>query len=279
MSGLRRIAEMKVPGIEPGPVGDDYPAVEDVDPKTLLVDEKYQRNLSERSVSLIRKIVAGWDWRAFKPPVVVRTGDGMHVLDGQHTAIAAASHPGVKTIPVMVVRADTQEERAGAFVKHNRDRIQATPTQLHFALVAAGDEQALTVQQVCDRAGARILKSPPGAGRFQPGDTMAVAGIGTLVNKRHAHGARRVVQICVDAKLAPIGAGTLKAVEELIFGDEYAGSLADGDLTTTLREMGAVADKEAAQFAALHDVPQWKALVAVLFKNTRKQRRGPAKAA
>jgi hypothetical protein len=42
--------------------------------------------------------VANWDWRRFKPPVVARTATGLEVIDGQHTAIAAASHPDVLQI-------------------------------------------------------------------------------------------------------------------------------------------------------------------------------------
>ncbi len=66
-----------------------------VKPSTLLVDERYQRGLSERSIKLIRKIVSEWDWRAFKPPVVVDVGAGLEVIDGQHTAIGAATHGGM----------------------------------------------------------------------------------------------------------------------------------------------------------------------------------------
>lgn len=80
------------------------------------------------------------------------------MIDGQHTAIAAASHPDIALIPVMVVEAVDQAERAGAFIGHNRDRLNITPMQMHYAAVAAGDEDALTVEQVCARAGVKILR-------------------------------------------------------------------------------------------------------------------------
>lgn len=65
------------------------PISEWVDPATLLVNATYQRDLSERSIQLIRKIIGGWDWTRFKPPVCSLGDRGIEVIDGQHTAIAA----------------------------------------------------------------------------------------------------------------------------------------------------------------------------------------------
>ena len=137
MTSYRSIKPLPMPDVTPGGADMPEPKFERVDPASLMVDETYQRNLSERSVRLIRKIVARWDWRTFMPPVVVKTKDGLHVIDGQHTAIAAASHPAIKQIWVQVVRADDVEDRARAFLGRNRDRITVTPTQLHVAAVAA----------------------------------------------------------------------------------------------------------------------------------------------
>jgi hypothetical protein len=270
---MRAVKALKMPDVAPAAVDDALPEFRLVDPASLMVDDAYQRNLSERGVSLIRRIVAEWDWRAFKPPVVVEVDGALHVLDGQHTAIAAASHPGIASIPVMVVAAGSHEDRASAFVRHNRDRVAVTATQLHHAMVAAGDEDAVTVDRTCERAGVRILKSPPSMGVFQPGDTMAVAALRALVNRRFAVGARKVLDVCVAAKLAPISADALKAVEEILFGQEYAGAVTPDALAETMRRMGDSARSEAAQFAAAHRSPIWKALVVVWFRNTRKVRR------
>lgn len=274
-AALRPIAALQIPDVDPAPPATEPPRFEPVAPTRLLVDETYQRNLSERSVTLIRRIVATWDWRAFKPPVVVDAGDGrFHVIDGQHTAIAAASR-GMETIPVQIVEAGLQEDRAKAFVRHNRDRINVTPTQLHHALVAAGDEDALTIAQVLERAGVRLLKFPPGAGRYQPGDFMGVSTLRSLIGRRHAAGARRVLQVCAEAKLTPISAAVVRAVECLLYDEEYAGQVADGDLTTTLREMGGDDVERAGKLiAAAHKCPLWRGVAVTLFRNTRKVRRG-----
>lgn len=276
---LRAIAPMQFPDIEPGGADMPRPRYIEVDPATLLVDETYQRNLSDRSRRLIRRLVAAWDWKAFKPPVVVETEDGLHVIDGQHTAIGAASHPSIETIPAQVVVADTRQARAGAFVKQNRDRIAISTTQLHHALVAAGDEDALTVVQVCERAGARVLKYPPANGLYYVGDILGVTTLRALINRRHAHGARRVLDICVGAKLAPVTAAAMRAVEFLLYEKEYAGQVADADLTTTLRELGSDAERQARLYAAEHRVREWRGLAIVLYRNSRKARRGRSEAA
>lgn len=271
---MRPIAALTLPDVKPGMSDACVPDFLNVDPRTLLVDESYQRNLSDQSVALIRRIVAEWDWRGFKPPVVAATAKGLHVLDGQHTAIAAATHPDIAEIPVMLVDAGLVTDRAKAFVRHNRDRIQVSQTQLHFALVAAGDEDALTIEQACKRAGARVLKTSPGQDRFAVGDTMAVIMLRALVGRRHAKGTREILQVCVEGMLAPIPAAALKAVEVLLFEPEYAGQVSAESLAVTIRRLAEDAPRQAAIFSAEHKVPIWRGLVAVLFRNTRKVPRG-----
>lgn len=129
----RPIAPIEINGFVPGGTTRALPIFEWVDPATLLVDEGYQRDSSERSLKLVRKIVAGWDWAKFKAPCAVMTDAGLELIDGQHTAIAAATHPGVEKIPVMIVDVDQRAERAAAFIGHNKDRVAVTAAQLHVA--------------------------------------------------------------------------------------------------------------------------------------------------
>tara|TARA_R110002020_G_scaffold185004_2_gene382479 strand:+ start:592 stop:1251 length:660 start_codon:yes stop_codon:yes gene_type:complete len=212
-STLRTIRPLRLPDVAAKAPDTTPPTMVLLRPESLVVDERYQRNLSERSLRLIRKIVTGWDWRAFKPPVVVMVGDEMHVVDGQHTAIAAATHPMIEEIPVMVVAAAEMADRAIAFVKHNRDRITATPTQLHYALIEAGDEEAMTIAAVCEQVGVRVLKNPPANTSFAAGDTVAVATMHAIMNRHYRIGLRKVLEICANAKLAPVSQAAMLAVE------------------------------------------------------------------
>ena len=271
---MRPIAAMKFPGLIPGQVGKDVPEFIWIDPAKLLVDETYQRELSRKSLDLISRIITKWDWARMKPPVVALTDDGYEVIDGQHTAIAAATHPGIKEIPVMVVGADDLSQRAAAFVGHNRDRIALSQIQIHYANVLAGDEDALTVQQVCERAGCTLVRYPPGnTSQFKPGDTIAIASIRGLVNRRGAMGARIVLQVLADAHCAPVRADAIKAVDTLLHDAEYRGQVSAKDLTAAFMKLGPAIEPEAKLFAATHSVPIWRALVVVVFKEARRGRR------
>lgn len=271
--GKRPVRSIGLVGVEPGMADCAAPMFEDVDPAELLVDGAYQRGLSDRSLLLIRKIVRNWDWRRFKPPVVARTDQGLEVIDGQHTAIAAATHPDILTIPVMVVDAAEQKSRASAFVGHNRDRLGLTPMQMHHAAVAAGDEDAQTIDQVAARAGATILRSTPANGVWKPRETVAVRAIGALIGRRGAQKARICLQVLADAECSPITAGQLKAVEMLLHDPEYAAEIEPADLTTAIIALGDQAAQDAAVFAAAHRLPLWKALGVTWFKKARHGRR------
>lgn len=262
---VRRIEAASFPDIEIVSAAGSFPVFKQVAPTALSVDESYQRNLSERSRTLIRKLTANWDWRAFKPPVVVLIGDGYHVIDGQHTAIAAATR-GEPLIPVMVVDAPTIADRAFAFVRQNRDRITVTPAQMHQALVAAGDEDALTLVQVCERAGVRLLRQPPGLGNFKVGDFMGVTTLKGIIGRRFPIGAGRILRICVAAKMAPITAAIARAVECLVFEPAYVGKAGDDEIALVIRSFDAVGDATATEFARKYRIPQWRGLAVELFK-------------
>lgn len=275
---MRAIVAMALPGATPAAVeGRSRPIFLDVEPRRLIVDESYQRNLSDRSVKLIRKIVENWDWQRFKPPVVVEIGGGFHVIDGQHTAIAAVTHGGIGQIPVMIVETGDVASRAKAFVGHNRDRIGITAQQIFYAELAAGDEEAVTMKQVCDRAGVTILKYPPFNGVYKAGDTMAIATIRMMINKHGALGARQVLQALTDANCAPIAVDFIRAGATLLFAPEYRGSLKAEDFGSIVRGMEGRMPIEAEQLAAAKKLPLWRALVIIIAN--RRPRRGYTAAA
>lgn len=264
----RPIEPIAIPGVTPGGTPRAYPIFEDVDPRTLLVDEGYQRDSSERSMKLVRKIVAGWDWAKFKAPCAVMTDVGLELIDGQHTAIAAATHPEITTIPVMIVDVAKREERAAAFIGHNKDRVAVTTAQLHVAAIAAGNAEAVAIEEVCAAAGVRTLRAP--SKDPQPGETMAIAAIGAVIRGREKVGAIRVLKVAVDAKLAPLTQIEIKAIDLLLYGGEYQGQISDATLVTTISAMGRKAYSEANVFRAAHPTtPLWKALAITWFKNRR----------
>jgi hypothetical protein len=209
---LRRVAALDI--VIDGAL-DDFgvlPELRWVAPTDLFIDETYQRDLSRRSLALIEQIAQTFRWNRMKPPVCVEDGV-LHCVDGQHTAIGAATRR-VPLIPIFVVHAAELGERARAFVAHNTDRVICKPVDIYRALLAAGDEDAVDVDNVCKRAGVRIrLISRSSA--VTKGDTAAIACIRKLVKRRGVIKARKILQCLVEAERKPITESEILAVERL----------------------------------------------------------------
>ncbi len=218
MSKLRAIKPMIFPDLKPASFDGEKPSLKWVAPTDLLVDATYQRDLSERSIRLIRRMIEGFNWNRLKPPIVVQAGPAsLHIVDGQHTAIVAATL-GIPQIPVFIVKADTVDERARAFVGHNSDRVVVSPFDIYRALLASGHPEAMDVDNVCKRAGVRIRNISPSSA-IAEGDCPAVGTIRQLVKRRGVIHARKVLQCLVKAKRAPISAAEILAAERIVCMD------------------------------------------------------------
>jgi hypothetical protein len=217
--GLRSIRPLppeSLRGVEPAAVGKKLPKFELVDPKTLYVEEAYQRDVLRNGVALVRKIYANFNWARYKCPVCVRLPESGNVLvciDGQHTATACATHPSIEQIPVMVVSAAEVELRAAAFVGHNRDRLNLTPPVIYHAELAAGDPMAVLVDRACKAAGASILhKSINLRDQHHPvGSTIAIGTIKQIAKRQGEAALVRVLRLLVRAGRTPIKADEVAA--------------------------------------------------------------------
>lgn len=275
---LREIAPIDVSHLDlvAPPTGE--PIFERVDPRTLLIDGSYQRDLSPASLRLIERIAANWDWRRFKPPVVAFADGGLQIIDGQHTSIAAASRADIAAIPIMVVEAPAIEARAGAFIGHNKDRLAVSPMQLHHAAVAAGEPEAVTIENVCTAAGVHLVRSPYGGYNYGAGDSVAIAAIRSLIRAQGPDLACDLLKILVAAELAPLKADHIKAVELLFSDPDYRDQLEflpDGgvDVAAAIKIAGDQALRDAKVHATTLNVPVWRGLAIVWFRKSRKRRR------
>lgn len=190
--------------LKPAKIVVERPDVRMANPLDLRIERAYQRDLSEKSLRLIKKIVAGWDWAKFKPPVCAETEDGLFLIDGQHTAIAAATHPDIVAIPIMVVPADTVAKRADAFVAQNRDRIAMSAHQIFHAQVAAGDERAVAIMAIIQRVGAIIPRSMPQRGTAKPGEIASINELANIYGGSGGEVLERVLNIAVLSRQAPL---------------------------------------------------------------------------
>lgn len=256
---LRRITPLadRWGRVTPGGDIDEKPEIRWVAPTSLWVDETYQRSISDKGARLIREIVRAWDWSSFKLPVCVETKQGLICIDGQHTATGAATR-GVPSIPVLVVAAGLVKDQAKAFIGHNTRRVGITKPQLFHAALAAGDEDAVTAQNVCDRARVRIILSP--RAQYNPRETMAVTVIVALAKKHGAMVARQILECLADANLAPIKALHIRAAELLLRDEAYANDRIQLDQLTFTIVKEREAEYIAGQIAAAKGVPLFKAL-------------------
>jgi hypothetical protein len=212
VSALRKISAVAVPAdVQRATEFGTKPVLRWVAPTSLLVDATYQRDLGVRSRRLIERLVSGFAWSKMKPPVVVAIGEGYHCVDGQHTAIAAATLR-IPEIPVFVIEADTVEKRADSFVAHNRDRVAMTPLDIFKAKLASNDPDAIDVRNVCNRAGVAIKVINP-TSKINIGDTASVSTIQRLVKRQGVQKARMVMEALVKGGRAPISAAEIDATE------------------------------------------------------------------
>ena len=267
MPNMRALGAIKMAGLTPLPIEGELPVFEMVDPRILLVEDDYQRNPSERSIALTRKIYTAFSWLKYKPPIVVSTENGLVVVDGQHTCIAAASRADIEKIPVMRISADDLASRARSFIAHNRNRVNVTAIQMYYASLVGGDEDALTIAQVCQRAGVTIRKFVPYDG-FGVGDTMAIQGIQKLVAEHGAMRARQILEILVVAGRAPITASDLRAVEFLLFDRNYG--VNPGKLIDAITALNRTVDRDAKIKAANEKIRLWKAVALLYFEEAQR---------
>lgn len=269
---LRPVGAVDYQG-EARPIPTPAPQLEWMAPSDLLIEGRYQRELSEASMRQILRIVTNWDWRKFKPPIVAWTERGFEIIDGQHTAIAAATRTDIDKIPVLVVEAPAIEDRAAAFIGHNRDRLAVTALQLHFAGVAAGDEDAVTVQQVLSRSGVTLLASQWGGQKFSVGETVAIAALNGLVARRGAMKARHVLELLVKAGLGPITGIQIKAADMLLHRPEFAEIDVEALPPVIRTNVGPDVEKTAKADANTWSIPVYEALGRIWFKKCKKLRK------
>lgn len=248
LRSIRPLGKESLRGVEPSKPGKKLPRFEWIDPRTLYVEEAYQRDLSGNSTALVRKIVSRFNWSRFKPPICVRLPESGNILvciDGQHTAMAAATHPNVEKIPVMVVDATDVASRAAAFVGHNRDRLSLTQMAIYHAELAAGDELAAIMDRACRAAGATILNKAVNLRSALPaGTTIAVGTIRTLARKQGEKALARVLGLLTKAGRGPIKADEIAAVALIL---EAAGN--ERDIDARLRAV--VEEKSAEKWASV----------------------------
>lgn len=154
----------------------------------LYIDPRYQRPVGANGRKNIGRIVKGFRWPLFSPLVVAYRGKGRDgrdryaIIDGQHRAMGAQTHGGIREVPCLVIFGGPEVE-ARAFAIINGQVTSVLQTQIHAARVMAGEADALALDLACKSAGVRVLKTGTGTAVMKPGDTMAISTLETCMER------------------------------------------------------------------------------------------------
>lgn len=156
----------------------------------LLVDHQYQR---ERvSQERVHAFAREWSWRACACLIVaVRPSGEKFVVDGQHRKLAADKRSDIQELPCLLFRVMSVSDEAGAFVKINTHRGPVDSLSKFKALVVAGDDTAIAVNQMVTSSGYRVAN---GDSEFKVG-CIALLMQYWKIDQRLC---RRIWSLCVD---------------------------------------------------------------------------------
>lgn len=203
----------------------------------LVIDETYQRALSSNGLRLIRRLVETWDWNCFKPLSVAPLDDGRYeVIDGQHTAMAAATHGSIEMLPCLVLSAETRAARSAAFVGINRDRITLTPYALYRAKLAAEDPEAVAVDEALALSGGTLLEVVPYETEVPVGAVACIATLIQIVRRGGKNRLARLMKMSIAAGIGPVPAGLLKGLNDIVSVSPPLAT--DAELTAVLSDLG-----------------------------------------
>jgi hypothetical protein len=253
------------------PIKHDRPEVREVRPEELHIEEAFQRHVSHAGKALIRDMVESWDWAKFSMPAAYVTPSGRLVLfDGQHTAIAAASHQEIETIPVAVYHSIASIRAAAeAFVGRNTDRLVVHMLQRYKAALVAEADWAVKIFQLSEQVGFNVPFYPDAN---PPADTvLAIKTLSDGIDEFGFDAVKKTMRILVGNNFAPIRDMHIKAVTRLTFERQYRGIRADY-LKGLLRSVDN--NKLVAQSiseAALSGLTRWESMALILFKMYREK--------
>lgn len=184
MSVLRQIDPTPLKVRYAGPKSDvgERPELQWIKISRLRIDPRYQRDIGRRGADNILAIAPAFRWAKFAPVIVAPIAGGLFaIVDGQHRTTAAALR-GFESVPCVIIAAGDSEQ-ADAFVAINANVTAMSPLQLHAARLAAGDEDATALTDVCLEAGVTICRYPVPANKIKPGETLAVAMLQSALKK------------------------------------------------------------------------------------------------
>lgn len=116
----------------------------------LKIHPDYQR---DATIQKVTEITAKWSWISCGAIVVgYRDGD-YWVLDGQHRVLAAKRRSDIIELPCVIYKTQDIKQEAAAFLELNTGRKPVAAIAKFKAMVVAGDEDALIVNDALNKLG------------------------------------------------------------------------------------------------------------------------------
>jgi hypothetical protein len=179
MEARMQTLDLSAVAIRPGDASADLgaaPQLQWIKIADLVVDETYQRPVTDQGRRSIRAIALHFSWSRFAPVVVSPVEGGRYaIVDGQHRTTAAALR-GIESVPCAVIIAD-RKGQAAAFAAINGNVTKMSSLSLYRAGLAAGESRAVAINRVCKQAGVIVLPYPKAAKTMERGETLAPAMI------------------------------------------------------------------------------------------------------
>jgi hypothetical protein len=211
----------------------------------LSIDEHYQREIGQAGRAHIHRILGAWNWNRYQPIVVNERADGTYaVIDGQHRLAAARLHPLIDELPCYIVSVPDMAAEAAIFADVNTRRLALTSQQKFFASLAGGEGWAVNITRICERAGVRILRSPP-SGAIPPLSILAPFTLQKVLQRIGASPLETALRLLAETHATAENAfrsPTITAVARIAAGAEFsrsrmAAALARADLDRLYEDM------------------------------------------
>lgn len=183
MTGFRRI---DITAFQPREIADQAaPQLMWIEIERLVIDDRYQRQITKQGEAAIRAIAEDFRWSRFSPIMVAPVQGGLYaIIDGQHRAHAAAIC-GIQMVPATIALI-APTEQAKAFIDINTRRIQVSPHTVYRAALTAGEDWAVACDAAVSAAGCRLMSFKASTKDKKPGQVYAVTLIRRIVERGHA---------------------------------------------------------------------------------------------
>lgn len=161
------------------------PMLQWVEIAQMVIDDQYQRPISNGGVRTIKAIAENFRWSCFTPLLLAPIEGGQFaIIDGQHRVHAAAMC-GIKSVPAMVVPIAASEQ-AAAFIQVNSARTAMSNYNLFKAGLTAGEPWALAADKAVADAGCRLMTFNPSTKDRKHGEICSVGLIRDMIKRGHA---------------------------------------------------------------------------------------------